>query len=139
MSTGTNGIGLELESLTITHWVALMLVATTGVVHLYLYTTEGFLPFLLGGLGYLGAIGLFLFNVRRRILYLVGILFAALHIVGWISAGMPDGGWALSAFPMVNLGTLNKLVEIVLVGLLGYLYRRESAATVPTSQQQFGD
>ncbi|MFB6074727.1 MAG: hypothetical protein ABEJ89_06920 [Haloarculaceae archaeon] len=106
------------------------------MIHLYLYTSEGFLPFLLGGLGYLGAVVLLLFNVRRRLLYLVGIPYALLHTVGWAAAGMPDGGWTLAALPVVTLGSVDKLIEIVLIGMLVYLYRNESGAPAYATERQ---
>ncbi|WP_224333364.1 hypothetical protein [Haloprofundus halobius] len=56
------------EPLTRLHWTAVGLAATTGFVHLYLYWVQGFVPFLLAGLGFLGAVALLVTGVNRRIL-----------------------------------------------------------------------
>ncbi|WP_135365387.1 hypothetical protein [Halosimplex halophilum] len=131
------GIGLETESLTAVHWAAVGLAVLTGVIHLYLYAVEGFLPFLLGGLGYLGAVVLLLLNVRRLILYAVGIPFVLVHIAGWVAAGMPDGGWALAAAPaLVNLGTVDKFVEVLLLVALAYLVWASVRTPVPSGQRE---
>lgn len=139
MTTEDAGIGLEVGSFTAVHWFAVLLAVATGAIHLFLYAAEGFLPFLLGGLGYFGAVVLLLFNVRRRWLYLVGVPFVLLHIGGWVAAGMPDGGWVLEAAPMVTLGTVDKLVEVLLLVTLIYLYRVDSPAYERTPREQASD
>lgn len=99
--------------LTQVHWTALSLAALTGFIHLYLYTTEDWLPFLLAGAGFVGAIGLF-FSLRsfRRPIYVVGVLFTLAQIVGYV------------LFPMgpVWLGVFDKAVQVALVLVLGYLF-----------------
>lgn len=125
---------LDTESLTPVHWGAIALALVTGVIHLYLFQVEEFLPFLLGGLGYLGAVVLLLVGFYRRILYLVGVPFVLLHIGGWVDAGMPDGGWVLGVAPdLVTLGTIDKVIEVVLLVLLVYLYWTETRTTAPQS------
>lgn len=99
--------------LTPVHWTALSLAAVTGFIHLYLYTTEDWLPFLLAGAGFVGAIGLF-FALRsfRRPIYVAGVLFTLAQIVGYV------------LFPMgpVWLGVLDKAVQVALIIALGYLF-----------------
>lgn len=106
-------------SLAPVHWTALGLAAATGLVHVYLYTTEDWLPFLLAGAGFLGAIGLFFAMKRyRRLLYAGGIAFTAAQIAGYL------------LFPMgpVWLGVLDKAVQAALILSLGYLFVRDGRA-----------
>lgn len=93
--------------------MAILLAAITGVVHLYLYTTEGFPLFLLGGLGFFGAILLLIILPDyRRYLYLVGIPYTLIFIAGWLAQGMPN----------FQLGVFDKVVEVLLILILVYLY-----------------
>lgn len=62
--------------------------ATTGVVDLF--WNEGWPPFLLGGLGFFGAIVLLLFDVFRKWLYALAIPYTLAHIAGWLARGMPN-------------------------------------------------
>jgi len=101
------------ESLSATHWLALGLVAVTGIIHVYLFVTESWLPFLLAGVGFLGAIGLF-FVVKsyRRVLYAGIALFTLGQVVGYLL--LPIGP--------VWLGVLDKAVQIALVAVLASLF-----------------
>lgn len=103
------------EPMTRLHWVASVLATITGVVHLYLYWVQGFLPFLLAGLGFFGAVVLLVVGVNRRLLYAVGIPFTGLQIVAWVVMGMPD----------FALGVFDKTVEVALVAALAYLFVTE--------------
>lgn len=110
-------------SLTPVHWGALGLAAVTGAIHLYLYVTDDWIPFLLAGAGFFGAIGLFLALRRfRRPIYVAGVLFTLAQIAGYL------------AFPMgpVWLGVLDKAVQVALILALCYLFvadgRRSRAA-----------
>lgn len=87
-------IGLSIWTVGPLAWLAIALTATTGLVHLYLYMVDGFLPFLLGGLGYLGAIVLLLvLPGYRRWLYLVGIPYVLVHLAaGWPRGCHPAAG-----------------------------------------------
>lgn len=112
------------DGLTSTHVAAMGLAAVTGVVHLYLYLAQGFVPFLLAGLGFFGAIGLILLLPGvRSWLYLAGIPYTIVQMAGWVAAGMPD----------FALGVADKLVQVVLIGLLVVLYRRERRAATADS------
>lgn len=111
----TTRIGLAdpTPSFTWVHWTALSLAAVTGAIHLYLYVTEDWLPFLLAGAGFMGAIGLFLILKRyRRPIYVAGVLFTGIQIVGYL------------LFPMgpLWLGMLDKGVQVGLMIALGYLF-----------------
>lgn len=103
--------GLDLKGLNSLHWAAIALAAVTGIVHLYLYFTQETVVFLLAGLGFFGAIALLLFNVFRPVLYLVGIPYTVVQMVGWYTAGMPD----------FTLGVADKLIQAALIILLAYL------------------
>lgn len=113
-------------SLTPIHWSALALAAVTGTIHLYLYATEGWLPFLLAGAGFFGAIGLFfLLKDYRRYLYLVGIPYTLAQIGGYLM------------FPMgpVELAVLDKVAQVGFILALAYLYvddrKRTRASPTP--------
>ena len=113
--TEEGGLGFRPDTLTPLHWVGIGLATVTGLVHLYLFTTEDWLPFLLAGVGFLVAVALLLANVRRTYLYLLGIAFTVAQIVGYLL--LPLGPlW---------IGVLDKLVQVALIGVLGYLYWRE--------------
>ena len=111
------------EPLTRLHAVAIALAATTGIVHLYLYWAQGFLPFLLAGLGFFGAVALLVTGVNRRLLYAVGIPFTASQIAVWVVQGMPE----------FALGVFDKAVQIAIVGVLAYLFVTERRTLRTTS------
>lgn len=68
-----------------THWSAIVLAVITGAIHLYLYVTEDWLPFLLAGVAFFGAIALFVrLKSYRRYLYVVGIAFTLSQIGGYL-------------------------------------------------------
>lgn len=107
------------------HWLALSLVAVTGVIHVYLFTTESWLPFLMAGLGFLGALGLFfVVESYRRVLYVGIALFTIGQIVGYLL--LPIGP--------VWLAALDKAVQVALVVALAYLFvadGRQTASSEP--------
>lgn len=103
------------EPLTRLHKVAIALAATTGIVHLYLYWAQEFVPFLLAGLGFFGAVVLLVSGVNRRLLYAVGVPFTAAQIAVWVAQGMPE--FALGAF--------DKTVQVALIAVLTYLFVSE--------------
>lgn len=112
----------ETESLETIHWAAIVLAAITGIIHLVLgvrfISTPLGISFILAGLGFFGGIVLFLLNVRRRLLYLVGALFTGVQVVLYVAFNWPD---ILSPG-----GVIDKIVQLVLIALLVILYRRES-------------
>lgn len=113
-------------------WLALGLVFITGVLHIYAGVVEGRAPVALAGVGFLGAIGLYLVDYRRPLLYLVGIIYTAVQIPLWYVA---------KAGEFTTVGYVDKAVQVVLVVLLVYLYWRarttkgtasETSRTEPT-------
>jgi hypothetical protein len=110
----------ETESIAALGWVALVLVFVTGVLHIYSGAIEGRIPVLLAGVGFLGAMALYLANYRRRLLYLVGIVYTAVQIPIW---------YVVKAGEYTTVGYVDKVVQVVLIVLLGYLYWRSRAVT----------
>jgi halocyanin-like protein len=53
------GFGFDAASMPPVHWAVGVLSAVTGAIHLYLYATEQFLPFLVAGVVFFAAAGLF--------------------------------------------------------------------------------
>jgi hypothetical protein len=121
IKNNTIGIRPALGSMGTKHWGAVALAAITGGVHLYLYWTQSFIPFLLAGLGFLTLAGLMGTTFDHRLLSLGGIPFTLMQIAAWIRLGMPD----------FLLGVADKTVQVALIGLLASLYvseRRSKAA-----------
>lgn len=116
------GFGLNVETLEVPHGIAIVLAAFTGAVHLYLYVDQGYMPFLLAGLGFYGAIGLIIMTkgLYRQLLYLAGIPYTFAQIVGYYMFEQPE--------TFNDIGTLalvDKTVQIVLIALLAYLFYTE--------------
>ncbi|MEF8800055.1 MAG: hypothetical protein V5A38_00675 [Halolamina sp.] len=120
-----NSIGTA--SFTRLHWGTVVLAAVTGVIHLAIGVSSiasfGFEPLAvalaLAGLGFFGGILLFLRDVRRRQLYVAGILFTALQIVLWVQFNQLGGDPAISPVEIID-----KLVQVLLIAVLGLLYRQ---------------
>lgn len=113
----------DIGSLTALQWIAVGLAIITGVIHLALGVMffPGIQPvaFLLAGLGFFGAVVLFLLDYRRRLLYLVGIPFVALQIVLYLLINQ-------QANPAISpVEGIDKAAQILLIILLVVLYRRE--------------
>lgn len=118
---------LETESLTPTHWLAILLVVLTGVFHVYAGVVEGRVPVSLAGVGFLGATVLFLVDYRRALLYPVGIVYTAVQFPLW---------YVVKAGEYTTLGYVDKALQALLVVVLAYLYwqnrgvaERDSEAT----------
>ena len=112
-----DGGHLETESLGTLHWVAIGLALLTGLIHVYAGAIEGRPPVTLAGMGFFGAIGLFLFDYRRRQLYLVGIVYTLVQIPLW---------YVVKAGEYTPIGYLDKTIQGVLIVLLAVLYWNES-------------
>ena len=104
---------LNIDSIPVLGWIALELVFVTGVLHIYAGVVEGRIPLTLAGIGFLGTIGLYLVDYRRRLLSLVGIVYTAVQIPLW---------YAVKAGEFTTVGYVDKAVQVVLVALLVYLY-----------------
>ncbi|MFC7225417.1 hypothetical protein ACFQKF_20335 [Halalkalicoccus sp. GCM10025322] len=111
----TIGIRPDLTSMTSKRWGAAALATISGSVHLYLYATQSFIPFLLAGLGFLTLAGLLATTFDHRLLYVGGIPFTLAQIAAWIQLGMPD----------FALGVADKTVQVALICLLAYLFVSE--------------
>lgn len=96
----------------------IILAAITETIHLWLAleewgSGEEALPFLLAGIGFFVGIGFILFTDRhKRLLYLLGAGFTAVEIPLWILGGMEE----------FTLGVADKLVQVLLIAVLLYLW-----------------
>lgn len=116
---------LELESLTTLDWIGIVLALITATVHFILGVR--FFPqplailFLLAAGGFVGAIVLLVIDYRRPLLYLVGVPYTGVQIVAWYAINQP------SIPADIGLTTaVDKLAQLVLIGVLAVLYRREA-------------
>ena len=113
---------IKTASLTGLHWLAVALSLLSGVVHLVLgvmFFPQGTaIAFLLAGIAFLVAVGLFLRNYRRRLLYAVGVPFVLVQIIlyYWINYRNQP---AISPVEAVD-----KVAQLVLIVVLVVLYRR---------------
>lgn len=116
------GFGFNIGTLGGLHAVAIGLAATTGLIHLYLFVDEGFLPFLLAGAGFFGAIGLMLVTkgVYRHLLYLAGIPYTLAQIGAYYVVEQPE-----SVADMSMIAIVDKVVQISLIVVLAYLFYAE--------------
>ena len=111
MSTQNTSSG-RIGSLTQLQWLAVALVVVTGVLHVYAGIVEGRIPVALAGVGYAGALVLFFFDYRRRLLYLIGIPYTAVQFPLWIVAKSEYG----------TIDYVDKATQVVLILVLLYLY-----------------
>jgi len=114
----SQGLSLDVSSLSGLHWVGIVAALVTAAVHLLLgvrLAPSGLgISFILAGLGFLGAIVLVLLDYRRRAVYAVGIPFTLIQIVLWyyvnfISFGKPFPGG------IGTLGGIDKVAQLVLL------------------------
>lgn len=104
---------VETESLAPVHLLAVALALATGVLHVYAGLVGGRVPVALAGVGYFGAILLFLVDYRRPVLYLAGIPYTLVQFPLWYVA---------KAGEYTTLGYADKAIQVVLVVLLAHLY-----------------
>lgn len=120
-STPTTGstFRFDTSALTMSHWVVVVLAALSGIIHLYLYSTEQYLPFLLAGLGFLGAIALLIvLPDYRKFLYPVGVLFVLAQLVGYVMIGTAfDTPFWLEA--------LDKAAQVIIIAVLARMAYEE--------------
>jgi hypothetical protein len=123
MATATD-VGARTEGLDGLHYAGIALAAVTGVIHLWLGVSFLSSPlgvsFLLAGLGFFGAIALVVFDVRRRLVYAIGIPFTGVQILIWAAFN-----WPLSPFGANLIGTVDKVVQLALIGVLVVLIRQD--------------
>ena len=104
---------VETDSLPPTHWLAILLVLLTGLIHVYAGFVEGRIPVSLAGVGFLGAAVLFLLDYRRSLLYPVGIAYTAVQFPLWYVA---------NAGEFTTLGYVDKTLQGILIVVLAFLY-----------------
>lgn len=107
------GRSLEIASVTRLQWLAIVLVFATGLIHIVAGIFEGRIPVSLAGIGFFGAIAVFLFGYRRPLLYIVGVVYTAIQLPLW---------YVVKAGEYSTLGYVDKTVQVGLVLLLLYLY-----------------
>ena len=115
---------IDTSSLTWMHWLAGALALISGIIHLvlgvrFIEDPTG-IPFILAGLGFIGGVILGLFDYRRRLLYLVGVVFVAAQIVAYYFINY------LNQPAISPVEAIDKVAQVVLIVLLVVLYRRES-------------
>lgn len=125
-SEETRARPLEIESLPGLAWVGILAALVSAIVHLVLgvrMVPSGMgISFVLAGLGFLGAIGLVLFGIRRRAVYAVGIPFTLVQIVLWYVVNFANGSKAFPA-DIGTLGAVDKVAQVVLIAVLLVLLR----------------
>lgn len=113
---------LETGSLTAMHWLAIGLAGLSGAIHLLLAAIVPIpilrASFLLAAAGFLAGIGLVLLDYRRSLVYLLGIPFTGGQIVLWYLVVGPTPA------TLAVLDAIDKLAQVVLIGLLALLYAR---------------
>ncbi|MGM0717136.1 MAG: DUF7475 family protein [Halobacteriota archaeon] len=112
MTYTQNNSTSRIVSITQLQWLAVALVVITGVLHVYAGIVEGRIPVALAGVGYAGALVLFFFDYRRRLLYLIGIPYTAVQIPLWLVAK--------SEYGLIDY--VDKAAQVVLILVLIYLY-----------------
>ena len=122
----SQGLSLDVSSLTGLHWVGIVAAVVTAAVHLFLgvrMLPSGMgISFVLAGLGFLGAIALVLLDYRRRAVYAVGIPFTLVQIVLWYYVNFVSLGKSFPA-DIGTLGAVDKVAQVVLLVVLVALLR----------------
>jgi len=116
------GSRFETSSVTPLHWLAVAMALVSAGVHLVLGLEMiphwmGIL-FVLSTGGFVGGVALFFANVRRPLLYLIGIPYTASQIVAWLQVEPGSTDLVLEA--------IDKSAQLILVVALIVCYRRES-------------
>lgn len=125
-STESAGGVLQTETLGGVHWVGILAAVVSAGIHLLLgvrmFPSGMGISFILAGLGFLGAIVLVLVGYRRQSVYALGIPFVLVQIVLWVAVNFVNGS---KSFPsdIGTLGALDKLAQVVLIGVLVVLLR----------------
>jgi hypothetical protein len=97
-----------------------LLALVTGGIHVYAGLVEGRIPVLLAGVGFFGAVILFLVDYRRTLLYVLGIIYTAVQLPLW---------YVVKAGEYTTLGYVDKSIQVVLIVFLVYLYWNTRMAT----------
>lgn len=110
---------VETDSFTATHWLAILLVLVTGIIHLYAGVVEGRIPVSLAGIGFLGAVVVFLLDYRRSLLYLAGIVYTAVQFPLW---------YVVKAGEYTTVGYVDKALQGALIVVLASLFWKHRKA-----------
>lgn len=130
-SATSNRASIRTDSLGGLHWLAIILAAVSGAVHLFLGASAFFgsvipvplgIAFLLAGLGFFGAIALVLVGWRRRLVYLAGIPFTAIQILLWYQFNYVGTGESITGAGPIEI--VDKVAQLVLIVILVDLYLR---------------
>jgi len=122
----SQGLALDVTSLTGLHWLGIVTAVVSAAVHLLLgvrmLPSAMGLSFVLAGLGFLGAVALVLLNYRRRAVYAVGVPFTLVQILLWYYVNFVALG---KSFPtdVGTLGAVDKVAQVVLLAVLVALLR----------------
>jgi len=125
-ATADQRFTVRTDSLTVLHWVGILAALVSAAVHFRLGI--GFAPsplgisFLVAGVGFLVAIVLVVFDIRRRTVYALGLPFTLGQIVIWYYVNFVVGA---KAFPtdIGTFGAVDKVAQIVLLAILIVLLR----------------
>ncbi|WP_262175432.1 DUF7475 family protein [Haloarcula laminariae] len=122
----SRGLSVDVSSLTGLHWLGIVAAVVSAAVHLLLgvrmLPSAMGVSFVLAGLGFLGAVALVLLDYRRRAVYAVGIPFTLVQILLWYYVNFVSLGKSFPA-DVGTLGAVDKLAQVVLVGVLIALLR----------------
>lgn len=121
MSTSTERATQSEAPLLSFDYVAIVLAALSGVIHLY----EGYedfgegvlaILFILAGLGFLAWVVLLFIGFDKKTLYLAGFVFTAIQFVGYFVIRWPN--------IYEGIGLVDKVVQLLLMIVLVLLYRQ---------------
>ncbi|WP_324663296.1 DUF7475 family protein [Haloarcula sediminis] len=122
----SRGLSVDVTSLTGRHWLGIVAAVVSAAVHLLLgvrmLPSAMGISFVLAGLGFLGGVALVLLDYRRRAVYAVGIPFTLVQILLWYYLNFVSLGKSFPA-DVGTLGAVDKLAQVVLVGVLIALLR----------------
>lgn len=129
MSTTTaGGTTSQTESLGTLHYAGIGLAAITGAIHLFLgvqFAPEPLgISFLVAAVGFFGGAAAVLFDVRRPIVYLLGIPFTVGQIALWYLVNFSAGQYSFPA-DVGAVGAVDKIAQVLFIVVLTALYRRE--------------
>ncbi len=94
------------------HWAVVAFAVVTGLIHLYLGPIA-FAGFYVAGVGWLLGAAVFLTSFWRRWMYLMAAAYAVVQIALWLVSGTP----------FLELGVVDKTIEIALIAIAVQLYR----------------
>ena len=128
MSTATESGLIDLDALGPLHYLGIVLALLSGVIHLVLGVSFApsalGLSFLFAGVVFVLASIAVVANYRRGLVYRLGIPFTTGQIVLWYVFNFVVGPKSFPA-DVGALGAVDKIAQVILIGLLIVLIRRE--------------